>query len=204
MNAPEIHDLQDAVPYFTEFVLPEIEKAVEVACRTLALDENNDTWVFGTTLWRNLWNRVKRMAQADDNPFRVFERENAYDFCLGTLRVRHHRVNATTLLPGSGVAAKSYADYNQFRFDGDGFGAPGFDHAVLAIVAHPVTGLREVFIGILGRTASGYHWIQQAPILAPQVDAQDSPPLAAEMVPEEQAVDFDLELRVRGDEQAEG
>lgn len=169
MQESEFENLKDVALHVNEHLFPVIEQAVEVCVRSFWADPFNDKWIFGTHLWKNIWNRFAVLASLDDCPFELCGKGNEYKLKIGPFVVRHHRIDRETTIPRAARAAKSAADAAiQLRlFDDE------WDHTIekyniiIAIDADVDDGLREIFVGELmpcSTESNKYRWAKKEPV----------------------------------------
>lgn len=165
MDTLNYQTLEALVPPVAEYLVPEIEKAVEVCLKSFMEDEFNDNWIFGTHLWKNTWNRFETLASFEDCPFDICGKGNEYKLKIGPFVVRHHRIDSETQIPKGARAVKSAATAIQLElFDGGGNLPIEKDNIVIAIVADIQNGLREIFIGELmphSLESKQYRWAKR-------------------------------------------
>ena len=164
MAEKRIHDLGDLSPHLSEHLLPAIKDAVEVCVNSYHDDPFNDNYTFGTQLWRNLWNRFRKLSDSDDCPFKVHGAGNEYKLKLGPFVLRHHRIDRKTRIPRAGKAAKTMADMYQLRLWDDYDANLRNENIIIAIDADPRDGLREVFYGELenySQDPKRYQWARK-------------------------------------------
>lgn len=207
MDKPDIKNLEDIAPYVREHLLPEIIESVEVCIKCFYIDELfNDSWTFGTQLWKNSWNRFKSVSQEyDDCPFEISGKGNEYKLKIGPYTFRHHRIDDVSKLPSGAKAAKASAE-KQLSLFGDVWEAPvEIDNIVLAIDADVQKGLKEVFIGELEQKnleTKKYKWGKKVPVyLADGIEASSTEiiqisniPGPKQHAPEEQIAEVTIEL----------
>jgi hypothetical protein len=168
MEEVNIKTIEDMVPYVQEYLLPEIQQAVEICVKSYRDDPVfNDTYTFGTQFWRNTWNRFKSVAiEYEDCPFDLCGKGNEYKLKLGPFILRHHRINEQSKLPNGAKAVKSSADFLQMKLFSDEWNAPvEIDNIVLAIDADIEKGLKEIFLGEimpLSLESKKYKWVSKA------------------------------------------
>ena len=135
MQKSKIETIHDIAPYAFEHLLPEIVEAAEVCIKCFWEDPSyNDGWTFGTQFWRNLWNRLRTVAELEDCPFDLYGRGNEYKLKIGPYILRHHRINEMSKLPNGGKAVKQAAQYIQLSLFDDAWDVPvELDNIVLAI-----------------------------------------------------------------------
>lgn len=165
------NSLEDIAPYVVEHLLPEIHESVEACVESFKADPYNDSWTFGTQLWRNTWNRFSSVAGIDDCPFDIHGKGNEYKLKIGSFILRHHKINDETKLPTGAKAVKEAASAVQtsiFSFLGETpIERPAIDNIVIAINATTKNGLVEVFLGELVPTAPDskkFKWANKQPI----------------------------------------
>lgn len=165
MERDDIYDLADLADAVEEFLLPHVEEAVESCRQTFESDRYNDNYVFGTQLWRNVWNRFVEAAHAEQgNPFTPQTIDHCPYLSTSDFSVRHHRVDSTTELPNGAEAAKKQANAQLSLW-----GTPSENDAdidvsrpIVGIVAEPESGLSKVFLGVLiARFEEEYEWYKQ-------------------------------------------
>lgn len=166
MENIQIGALEELSPYITRYILPLVKESVQVCVRSFHDDPFNDSWTFGTQLWKNTWNRIKEIAEIENNPIKVPIKGNEYHFSIGNAIIHHHRVGGTALLPKSAKAVKALVDEAQLPlFPKES--KPSFDNIILGISAEPSDGLNEIFIGKLEKDMSTdqYRWSERVTIL---------------------------------------
>lgn len=181
MQSQKFQTLEDIAQSVTDHLLPEIQAAVEVCQRSYMVDPAfNDTWTFGTQLWRNAWNRFQTLASNfDDCPFEVCGKGNEYKLKIGPFVVRHHRIDTETKIPKAAKAVKLAAHSVQMMLFSDEW-QPSFevDNIIIAIDADVKEGLREVFIGELVSSSvesNKFSWETRVPIfLADGAEASEA------------------------------
>jgi hypothetical protein len=201
----EINELEDIVPHAKDHLFPEIQESVERCIESFMVDPVfNDTWTFGTNLWKNTWNRFKGIfEECEDCPFEICGKGNEYKFKIGPYILRHHRINEESGLPNGGNAVKKSA--NQMCLFGDEWQAPvEIDNIVLAIDADIENGLKEIFIGELKQKRSGtnkYEWGKKVPVyLADGMEASSAEIIEIsnypgfKHAPEEKIAEVEVEL----------
>jgi len=197
MPDTDFRTIEDIAPHVKTYLLPAIEEAVEVCVKSFTDDPFNDEWIFGTHLWKNIWNRLKYTASQEDCPFELSGKGNEYKLKIGSFTVRHHRIDRSTNLPRAAKAVKSAATLIQLMlFSGEWDQSGEKENIVIAIDADADKGLREVFIGELMplcHESKKFRWIRKVQVfLAPNTepcfeeivqfpDRQDS----GQMIPEE-------------------
>ena len=170
MNKIRVETLKDVAPHVKEHLLPEIHAAVDTCIESYEADPFNDSWTFGTHLWRNLWNRLKTVAELNDCPFELYGKGNEYKLKIGRFILRHHKINNKTKLPSGAKAVKKAASVQMTIYSFLGEAAPeqpSIDNIVIAINATVKSGLTEVFIGELLPTAldsNEYEWKNEAQV----------------------------------------
>lgn len=207
MLKPHIKTIQDIVPYASEHLLPEIMAAAEVCIKCYWEDPSyNDGWTFGTQFWRNLWNRLRTVAELEDCPFDLHGKGNEYKLNIGPYILRHHRINEMSKLPNGGKAVKQAAQYIQLSlFDGSWDVPVEQDNIVLAIDVDIKNGLKEVFLGEImpvAKKAKRYRWGEKAQVyLAEGTEASIAEFIQVEvidesmnLVPEEEPANVNLTL----------
>ena len=138
------------VPVVREHLLPLIEEAADTCVRAYAADEFNDTYTFGTQLWRNVWNRFLPVASDESIPLSHSGVKTDFSLRCGSISLEHHRVRKDTRLPINALAVKKKIDRGQLSLFADQPDDTGFaESVVLAIVAEPEEGLMEIFLGVL-------------------------------------------------------
>lgn len=165
MNKPDINKLEDIAPHVMEHLVPEIKQAVEACIKAHNSDPFNDTWTFGTQLWRNVWNRFESVARFEDCPFGVCGKGNEYKLKIGNFVLRHHRIDEESKLPNGAKAVKAAAQ--MFLFGAEWDAPVEIDNIILAIDADVQRGLKEVFIGELKQMHQNlkkYNWGMKIPI----------------------------------------
>jgi hypothetical protein len=161
-----VESFEDLRKPVLEYLVPAIEKAVEVCRKSFHEDEFNDNWVFGTHLWKNTWNRFKALVDFEDCPFDIYGKANEYKLKIGDFVVRHHRIDTETQIPNGAKAVKAAAFIQMELFDqyGKGVSVTSKDNIVIAIVADAYDGLREIFIGELlpnSIESKQYYWAKK-------------------------------------------
>ena len=171
MNNPILETLEDVAPFVVEHLLPEIQESVEVCIECYNLDDSfNDSWTFGTQLWRNIWNRFKSAASFEDCPFEVYGKGNEYKLKIGRYILRHHKIDRETRLPSGAKAVKESASFQMSIFSllgEDPVQQPTIDNIVIAIDANIQSGLKEVFVGELmpyDLESKKFKWVSKAPV----------------------------------------
>ncbi len=170
MNDIQVETLGDIAPHVTEHFLPEIHASVDTCIDSYEADPFNDSWTFGTQLWRNLWNRLKTVAELNDCPFEVYGKGNEYKLKIGRFILRHHKINSKTKLPSGAKAVKEAASVQMtiYSFLGETPPElPSIDNIVIAINATIKSGLIEVFIGELlpvSNDFNKYEWSNKAQV----------------------------------------
>jgi hypothetical protein len=154
--------LKDVVPFVEEHLLPMIQQSVEVCKASYLSDPFNDSYTFGTQLWRNAWNRLRATATYEDCPFEQCGKGNEYKLKIGRFVLRNHRIDHDTQLPNGAKAAKAAAheQLELFAADQDRI-LDEIDNIIIAIDADPEDGLLEVFIAPiipLERDSNKYTW----------------------------------------------
>jgi len=162
MENIQIGALEELSPYITRYILPLVKDSVQVCVRSFHDDPFNDSWTFGTQLWKNTWNRIKETAEIENNPIEVPVKGNEYYFSIGNAIIHHHRVGGTGLLPKSAKAVKALVDEAQLPLFPREC-KPTFDNIILGISAEPADGLNEIFIGKLEKDTSTdqYRWSEK-------------------------------------------
>lgn len=199
--------LEDLVAPVAEHLVPEIKQSVDICVKSFLDDEVfNDKWIFGTHLWKNIWNRFAMIANYEDCPFEVYGKGNDYKLKVGPFVIRHHRVDRETKIPKGAKAVKSSAAAIQLAlFTGNFDTTVEKDNIVIAIDADVKDGLREVFIGELmpqSIESKKYQWINKVPVfLADGFEHNSSDFIHAEdmlvpanLVPEEQISEVSIVL----------
>lgn len=171
MDGINVEKLEDIAPHVVEHLLPEIQDAVEVCVSAYEADPFNDSWTFGTHLWKNIWNRFKSLTNHEDCPFDLYGKGNEYKLKIGPFILRHHKIDNESSVPTGAKAVKASAavQLSLFSILGDipvGL-RPSIDNIVIAIVANTQNGLREVFVGELlpcAPDSTKYKWVNKAPV----------------------------------------
>lgn len=170
MDDITVETLEDVAPHVVEHLLPAIQDAVDACVEAYNADPFNDSWTFGTQLWRNTWNRFKSVADFGDCPFRVYGKGNDYKLKIGPYILRHHKIDDESSVPTGAKAVKASAGFQMSLLAHYGF-VPverrSIDNIVIAIVANMAKGLREVFIGELLQCApdsTKYRWVKKVPV----------------------------------------
>lgn len=168
MKEYNFETLDQIAPYVHEHLFPEIQQSVDTCIKSYWDDDFNDMWIFGTHLWKNIWNRFKSVAEFEDCPFYVCGKGNEYKLQIGQFILRHHRINEESKLPNAAKAVKFAADQIQMTLFGEEWDVPAeIDNIVLAIDADIENGLKEVFVGELISYApmfNKYKWAKKIPI----------------------------------------
>lgn len=170
MDDITVETLEDIAPHVVEHLLPAIQDAVEVAVAAYKADPFNDSWTFGTHLWKNTWNRFKSAARFEDCPFTLCGKGNEYKLKIGRYIIRHHKIDDESSIPTGAKAVKESAGFQLSLLTYCGL-APverrSIDNIVIAIVANMEKGLREVFVGELLQCApdsTKYRWEKKVPV----------------------------------------
>ena len=179
MQKPNIVSLKDMVPHIHEHLLPAIQQSVEICVKSYWDDQFNDMWIFGTHLWKNIWNRFEALAEFEDCPFEACGKGNEYKLKIGPYVIRHHRINNESKLPTGAKAVKSSAAHIQMMLFEDDLNVPvEIDNIVVAIDADVHKGLKEVFVGELmplPDNSKKYRWEDNESVfLAEGVEASDA------------------------------
>ena len=129
-----------------------VRQTVEVCIKAYYIDkECNDNYTFGTQLWRNLDNRIKRAIINNAIPLSIFGKKNEYMYSVANSPFRFHRVSRDSGLPNSARALKTYLEDNR-RFlpfdDKDILGDYPYLNSIVGIEATPEDGLQRVFVGV--------------------------------------------------------
>lgn len=171
MNNPIVETLEDVALFVTEYLLSEIQESVEVCIECYNLDDSyNDSWTFGTQLWRNIWNRFKYTASSEGCPFEVYGKGNEYKLKIGRYILRHHKIDRESRLPSGAKAVKESASFQMslFSFLSEyPVQKPTIDNIVIAIDANVRSGLKEVFVGELmpyALDSKKFKWVNKAPV----------------------------------------
>lgn len=169
MNNPIAETLEDVARFAEEHLLPEIQESVEVCIACYNLDDSfNDSWTFGTQLWRNTWNRFKSAASFEDCPFEVYGKGNEYKLKISRYILRHHKIDRESRLPSGAKAVKESAQMSLFSLlDAYPVQYPIIDNVVIAIDANVQSGLKEVFVGELmpyALDSKKFKWVNRAPV----------------------------------------
>ncbi len=181
MGQPYIKELEDIVPYVLEHLVPEILDSVEACVRSFHDDIYNDSWIFGTHLWKNIWNRFESVSRFEDCPFEIVGKGNEYKLKIGPFVLRHHRIDQESKLPtgAKGVKASASQQMNMF---GEEWAPPvEIDNIVLAIDADVNSGLKEVFVGELKQQnpdTKQYEWGKKVPVYLAEETAIPGPSVA--------------------------
>ncbi len=205
MDKPEIKELEDVAPYVLEHLVPEILESVEACVRSFHDDLYNDSWIFGTHLWKNIWNRFESVSRFEDCPFEIVGKGNEYKLKIGPFVLRHHRIDRESKLPTGAKAVKASAT-QQMNMFGEEWDPPvEIDNIVLAFDADVESGLREVFVGELKQQnpdTKQYQWGRKVPVYSAE-ETETSGRSAAESPkrtefeghpPEEELPDVSVEL----------
>lgn len=171
MNDHIVETLEDVAPFVAEHLLPEIQESVEVCIECYNLDDSfNDSWTFGTQLWRNIWNRFKSVASFEDCPFEVYGNGNEYKLKIGRYILRHHKIDRESRLPAGAKAVKEAASFQMSIFSllgEDPVQQLAIDNIVIAIDANLHSGLKEVFVGELmpfALDSKKFKWVKKASV----------------------------------------
>lgn len=172
MKDINLNTLEDIAPHVVEHLLPEIHESVDTCVESYHADPFNDSWTFGTQLWRNTWNRFSSVAHTDGCPFDLHGKGNEYKLKIGPFILRHHKINNETKLPTGAKAVKQAASAVQttiFSFLGETVTEqqPPIDNIVIAINANTSDGLIEVFLGELipvNPDSKKFKWANKQPI----------------------------------------
>ncbi len=162
--------LEDIAPFVVDHLLPEIKESVEVCVSSFEADDFNDSWTFGTQLWRNTWNRIKSVAQFEDCPFDIHGKGNEYKLKIGQYILRHHKIDNVSKMPTGAKAVKSSAYTQMSIFSLLGYEPtirPSIENIVIAIDASIQKGLKEVFLGELmplSLESKKFKWVNKVPI----------------------------------------
>jgi len=171
MQELKFKTLKDIAPLVEEYLVPEIQDSVEVCIRSYQDDDYNDMWIFGTHLWKNIWNRFESATRYEDCPFDVCGKGNEYKLKIGHYVLRHHRINQESKLPNGAKAVKAAA--LQLSLFSEEWAPPiEIDNIVLAIDADVENGLIEVFLGELlpqDLNSKKYLWIKKVPVWSANV-----------------------------------
>jgi hypothetical protein len=139
MDDITVETLEDIAPHVVEHLLPAIQDAVEVAVAAYKADHFNDSWTFGTHLWKNTWNRFKSAARFEDCPFTLCGKGNEYKLKIGRYIIRHHKIDDESSIPTGAKAVKESAGFQLSLLTYCGL-APverrSIDNIVIAIVAN--------------------------------------------------------------------
>ena len=206
MEKTEIVELEDIIPHALKHLLPEIKESVEVCINCFHMDAFNDTWTFGTQLWKNIWNRFNFVIdEYEDCPFEICGKGNEYKFKIGPYVLRHHRINSDSKLPCGAKAVKAAAG-QQMYLPGLEWQSPiEKDNIVLAIDADIQNGLKEVFLGELQQAdpeEKKYKWGKKVQVyLAEGVEPSSAEfvrisdmPESIQHVPEEEVAEVAVEF----------
>ena len=205
MQESEFETLEDMALYVSEHLVPAIEQAVEVCVRSYREDPFNDNWIFGTHLWKNVWNRFATLASLDDCPFERCGKGNEYKLKIGHFVVRHHRIDRVTTIPRAARAAKSAAYVQSILFDDEWDHTIEKDNIVIAIDADVNDGLREIFVGELmpySIESNKYGWAKKVPVFIAEGTVPSSEEFVkfaeartvGQMVPEEEIPEVPIGL----------
>lgn len=127
-----------------------ILKAVEESQAAWAISTYHDNYVFGTTFWRNLRNRIHSSCQTDGSPFSWSPDKSLHAFGIGNFVIRHHRITKVSQVPRNARKAKEMAQQQcSLPFDAKNKSNDSQLQILLAIEATPASGLMGVSVGTI-------------------------------------------------------
>jgi hypothetical protein len=198
-----IDTLEDIAPLVQEHLLPEIQASAESCMESYHADNFNDSWVFGTQLWRNIWNRIKSVVTFEDCPFEVHGKLNEGKLKIGRYILRCHKIDRESGVPAGARALKRDAPV-QFSLPFLNIHEKDLiDNVVIAIDADPDNGLRQVFLGELFRVCNSNNFFLKNKIFIFLAENEEVPakeityitkPIMKTNVPEEQESEVSLGL----------
>ncbi len=167
MQKLKFETLEEIAPLVEEYLVPEIQDSVEACIRSYKDDDYNDMWIFGTHLWKNIWNRFESATRYENCPFDVCGKGNEYKLKIGPYVLRHHRIDQESKLPNGAKAVKAAAAL-QLSLFGEEWDIPiEIDNIIVAIDADVDNGLREVFLGELlpqYPNSNKFIWVKKIPV----------------------------------------
>lgn len=171
MENYSVETFEDVAPFVAQHLLPEIQEAVDRCVESFNLDDRfNDSWTFGTHLWRNIWNRLRYVAASEDCPFKIYGKGNEYKLKIGRYILRHHKINSESRVPSGAKAVKESARCQMSLLplvSNYPLEKPPIDNIVIAIDANVENGLMEVFVGTLlpyTLDSKKYKWDKKLPV----------------------------------------
>ena len=171
--------VEEIVPSVREHLLPLIHASVDTCLRTYGLDEFSDNYVFGSQLWRLVWNRCLALAGEEGSPVSYSGDSRDFSIRIQGVKIEPHPVRFDTRLPNNAKAIKDRLDAVQLTlfaaYDEEGVWLP--NSLVLAIAATPEDGLHEVFLGVLQKNGftSQFEWRDVVPVYQRLTSGMDVP-----------------------------
>ena len=171
-----------------EYLLPSIQASSEACSDSHKVDDEFfDNYTYGTSLWKNLWNRILKVIEDPKCPFEKYGKGNEYKLKYKSFILSHHKIDDQTRIPNGAKSSKRSA----CQLSGPTQLPPPWprrklpivqDNIIIAIGANHADGLLEVFVGALIATTdyekgnrSKYKWTKEHPVYL----AEGAPPSSA-------------------------
>jgi hypothetical protein len=150
-------EIEDTIPFLQTVIAPQIQESFDEVTKLWTSSRHLGMYSFGCMFSEDLRKRFKSNEDLWDGEYKVRRKNNVYIMGIGAVDLHTHRVDQKSGIPRGAKAVKKSLDAKtpvQMRYyvkDGKlsvGPECPG--NLVLAINAHPESGLKDIFVGVLG------------------------------------------------------